>query len=147
MTFTSTKSVNSISIDTAVSAGNLKIGETKTLHGLFEVGEFNNYYKLTLESKGILEVHLACTYPNVDFQVLDKNRNFVGGSCEGGISKESLTRVINAGDLYIWVYCIAGAAANYSLTLRASEVKEVANSSSRFVKYKLKDLEFSEILD
>jgi len=146
MTFDRFKPVNSIFTDTAVTVGNLKVGETKTLHGLLGVYGFNDYYKLTLESQGILEVRLACPYPSVDFQVLDKNRVFVAGSCEGGVSKESLSKEIDAGDFYIWIYCIAGTASNYSLSLSFSQTRSRSiTTSSKRVIYKLKELEFSEM--
>ncbi|MBE9228097.1 pre-peptidase C-terminal domain-containing protein [Phormidium sp. LEGE 05292] len=96
-----------------------------TLNGTQNFSDFvgtsdtNDYYRFSLSNNSNFSLTLNGLSADADVQLLDSNGNQIQTSALGGITAESITRTLNAGDYYVRVYPWGSGNTNYNLSLSA----------------------------
>ena len=84
----------------------------------------NDYYRFELLKTSTLELTLDGLSADADVQLLDSNGNTIDSSFESGITAESISRTLDAGDYFIQVYPWEKATTHYNLNVSATALVE-----------------------
>ncbi|WP_147071152.1 Calx-beta domain-containing protein, partial [Microcystis aeruginosa] len=90
--------------NTLATARTVTVGATTSIFNDFVGnGDWDDYYKLTLDSYNLLDIQLAGLTADANVRLLDSAGNFIAGSFKEGIVDETIQWGLTAGTYYVQV--------------------------------------------
>ena len=99
---------------TARNVGTLST--TQTFNDFVGSTDTNDYYKFTVAQSGNFTLALSGLTADADVELLNSTGGLIQRAAAGGLSSETISRLLNVGTYYVRVYPYAGNT-NYQLTL------------------------------
>jgi serine protease len=99
------------SLSTARDLGDMSRKQRTLRNGFLSSGDPKDYFRFDLSERGNFRVDITGLSSNLDMSLLDRNGNTITSSLLSGTSSESISRFLEAGTYYVFVYTQGGSSA------------------------------------